>query len=333
MNKYKKRNVAIGCVISLLFNTFVIAEEKYDYLGFLGPVRNAINLILGNVATAEEEYDHLGLIFTPVREEFVDELPEAVRDLPMSSGLPVVYRGAAKNWEAMNWTPEFLDKMGFALKERMKSDRKSTTVLLTEGYGEKKQISCPELSYPSCSKFAEMIKRGTQFREDYNYSRQFYPKGVKQSKIDYFLLVSGAGSRQYAIDFHEASFLAEFYGEKLVFLMSPKLLELPWSEVEKSYQKPIDEVEKKYKGEGLTVKDERMKMVGNGDLDELMRQGGYSPLQQVVLKAGDVLYIPAGWGHEVFYLTNAIGVSQQSNADTINWKGSYYMTFVESEKK
>lgn len=266
----------------------------------------AVNLVFGYLVMAEEKRDNnLGLLFTPVREEFVNELPARVREFPMSSMMPVVFRGAAKNWGAMKWTPESLAEKGFDFKQGLKGKKRNVIGLEIKYYkGER---------FVSNQKIAELLAQDTKFSEDYNYSIEFYPRGVKMPEFSYLLFVGATGASLEDFHTHEAVLLAEFYGEKLVFLMDPSIMGN--KEFENS---SIADAIKKYEEEGMTMKEAINKLIGDEDSDQLINRVGYSPLQRVILRPGDILYIPAGWNHSVFYLNDSIGVSQKIEKDNVN---------------
>lgn len=257
------------------------------------------------IANSEQGCDDLSILFTPVREEFVDELPEDIRQLPMTSMLPVVYRGAAKNWDSMKWTRESLDKMGF----RSGSNSKSVYIseVLVKKTGERKVTD---------KKLSDLLDKDTRYREDFIYSPEFHPETSQSQPFMYFLFIGRAGESQILFDFHEGTLLSEFYGEKLVLLMSPGISSDETAEFTSCITKSL----KKYTSEGMTMSEAAMKIIDNKDSDQLIKhsESAYSPAQRIILKPGDVLYIPAMWAHRVFYLKNSIGAAQQIMKDNVN---------------
>lgn len=256
-------------------------------------------LEIGQRLKAEEECNNISFLFTPVHEEFVDELPESIREFPIKSMMPVVFRGGAKNWNAMEWTPDLLRELGFSF------GRESREVNSSQVFIKKSQRKATN------QKLSDLLERDTRFREDYRYSPEFY-----QSDYQYFaysLLSGPAGFKQTIFDEHEAALLAQFEGERLVLLLQPE--KRPGNLVN-----CINNALSKDTDAGMTVRDAVMKMIDNEEYDELVKDTvPYSPLQRVILKPGDVLYIPSGWGHRVFYLKNSIGVAQQIYNDNANW--------------
>lgn len=265
--------------------------------------------LFNNSSTAKEELvDNFGLAFSPVREEFVNELPESIKDFPTSSMMPIVFRGAAKNWGAMKWTPESLAEVGLPGPSKVFGTNDRSVDILDVTYKQEERIV-------SNKKFADLLEQDTHFREDYNYSPKFYPEGVKNPRFKYILFAGGPGASQVMFDYHEAVLLTELYGEKMVFLMAPGTFNEDFK-----YSRQITTTLKKYMQDGLTMKDAITRMIDNETWDPLIPDDKYNPLQRVILKPGDILYIPAGWAHRVFYLNDSIGITQAIEQDTVNWQ-------------
>jgi len=127
--------------------------------------------------------------FHPVAEIHVDELPESIMDSKYADSickLPLVFRGAAKYWESMTWTPEFLVERGFkGIEEVMKSSdnfRKS--------------------SFHSKILEKDMHYQGTSINSIY--------------------ILAGGAYRMNYFHAHDTAILSEFYGKRMVFLAEPR---------------------------------------------------------------------------------------------------------------
>lgn len=253
-------------------------------------------LVFGEIQIlmANDECGNITFLFTPVREEFVDELPEGVRNLPTKSMLPIVYRGAAKNWGAMKWTPKSLNEMKFSGSGGRNVYR--LNVYIQEG---KRTFTNKELS--------DLLEKDTMFRENYLYGAEFNTPKIEH--LMYLLFHGPEGAEQFGWDIHQATLLAQFFGERLVLLIPPDE-GIPTSTA-LNLVECVDKTLKEYMQNGLTIREAIMKMVDNEELDEFVKNGAYSPLQRVILEPGDVLYIPTDWGHRVFYLKDSAGVAQQ----------------------
>lgn len=275
------------------------------------------------------DFTNYKISFHPVEEIFVEELPEAIMDLKFVhsiSKLPVVFRGAAKNWPAMNWTPESLEARGLkgiqkVMENRDNPDRitYSLNVGFSKGIGFwkgqriTKQMGTVKSDQIEATSQIEEILKDVNYYE-INLCTDINEKDLKlltdnpsfdldysiENAYEYTILAGKEGFQMEIFHDHETSLLAQFYGERMVFLVPPRSL--------------VNEDILIYEMDDV-IKDVRSKGI---DSLSNIQNGNSFGLQQVILKPGDILYIPSGWYHRVHYLTACLGCAQAIHFDNIN---------------
>lgn len=261
--------------------------------------------------------------FQPVEEVYADQLPESIMDLQFIhsfSKLPIVFRGAAKNWEAMNWTPESLDARGLkGIEDVMKNTPGSTENI---AFGQSIHFSKDNGERTTRAKsyndqITEVLK-DVQFYEKNIYkaitekdmtllkdNTNFNPRSYRYKGIYAYHIIAGRkGYQMKEFHNHETAILAEFYGEKIVFLAQPD----------------TDTKRLRHEESLISEYDNLSEDSFSEDLNPLfkIKSNNYSSFQKVLLKPGDILYIPAGWYHKVHYLTPCIGITQFLYLDKMN---------------
>lgn len=258
--------------------------------------------------------------FHPVEEIYVDELPESIMDIKFIhsiSKLPVVFRGAAKNWEAMNWTPESLEargldgivdamnrspdnpkRIGYELCIDFSGDKRSTT---GRNYNSQLLEILKDVHYYEPNNLKDIVAINPDIGLKYNYWLD------RLGTYTYYILAGNKGFQMPHFHNHSTVLLAEFYGERIVFLAEPyterKLLD---NELSNEMNRVIEEY------------------YNEPDSLSSISHGNYSPFQQVILKPGDILYIPSGWYHKIHYLTPCLGISQFIQINNMNSKLELY---------
>lgn len=257
--------------------------------------------------------------YHPVEEIYADELPESIMDIELIhsvSKLPVVFRGAAKNWEAMNWTPESLEARGLeGIEDVMKSpidSPKRTNYGLCVNLRDKRHtyldINTPGRT--SESQLREILK-DVHYYEPNHYknvvAKDWYllennPNLSIFGQYTYYIIAGSKGYQMPKFHNHPTVLLAEFYGERMVFLAQPF-------------------TERKLRDNELSDEmDKVIEKANNEAMDSLfnVNSNDYFPFQQVILKPGDVLYIPSGWSHKIHYLTPCLGTTQFIQLNNMN---------------
>lgn len=261
--------------------------------------------------------------YLPVEEIYVDKLPESIMDLQFIhsiSKMPIVFRGAAKHWEAMNWTPESLEARGLkGVVDVMSSQSETKTAYEQHIYFEEntgKRVILSNDRYGLNKNLRnDVIKK---LLKDTHYYEINFCKDINEK--DRSLLMEdprinrGCGRYSYYIfagrkfchhfHEHETALLAEFYGKKLVLLAQPGT-------------KSENLIDCNDNDNVLT----ESALAEESDLLFKNKSKDYAPFQKVILNPGDILYIPAGWKHEVHYLTPCLGITQLLSYDTCNHRG------------
>lgn len=253
--------------------------------------------------------------FHPVQEVVVDELPESIADLEFvhsTSKLPVVFRGAAKNWEAMNWTPEKFDYTNVR-KQRGDNGSERKTDQMNVYFSKKNgrttsldHLPSAKLDFEDLGFFEKNIYEDITEIELAVLKQNAFIVPNDSSSYVYFVFT---GTQGYQDEFHrhESVLLAEFYGEKIVFLSEPR----PGGE-----GLDYEEYDMLYNESNKIITD-----LYDNDYNDFYNTNAnkdYSPYQQVILRPGDVLYIPSGWYHKIHYLTPCIGAAQFIPMSRIN---------------
>lgn len=283
-------------------------------------------IILLSVCMPILSFGDYAINYQPVNEIYVDELPAGILDeIHASSKLPVVFRGGAKKWEAMNWTPEILEKRGLDYITGIESKTKNLYIPYFINFGlgidfeNQQRKSFLTVSLISRAQGREIMGNVLQDTHFLEYTYQERPDTIarflaenwpEQSLDDHYKHVGGtysyeifAGAKNYKGKFHghASVLLVEFYGEKLVFLVQPGTEAIYSASLIRERNRIIEE-----------CKHHTM------DLLSLYSPNDYAPFQVVILKPGDILHIPSGWIHSVYYLSACIGVSQFIQTDYKN---------------
>ena len=106
---------------------------------------------------------------------------------------------------------------------------------------------------------------------------------------------------------HGTALLSEFYGKKMVLLLPPHTNRELVGKFNETVDGIVRAIYKRYKDHDVLF-----------DADS--GNDNYFPFQQVILEPGDLLYIPSGWYHSVYYLTPCIGATQFILFDKMNRK-------------
>lgn len=267
------------------------------------------------------------IYFHPVEEVYVDELPEWIMDMDYVhsvSKLPVVFRGAAKNWEAMNWTPESLSARGLTgIEKLMKNSedpgREFYDLKVAFQVDGEKLITGGRIT--PCGNFISSARIKEVLKDVHFYEKNPYidisDRDIQLLKENthfnlghfttdayiYSIIAGSKGFQMKVFHNHETVLLAEFYGERVVFLAPPHSMS-SHNEHELLIKASDDAIER-----------------NEIEMDPLsnIQNGTFSALQQVILKPGDILYIPSGWYHRVHYLTPCLGVVQDIKIDRMNF--------------
>lgn len=258
-----------------------------------------------------------------VEEVTLDAWPRTGEEFEALFSKPVVFRGLVNDWEMMNLSYEYLyerypdrdisfslieaEKELFAEMERLFAEGKPNTI----SFGREQPVM-------EFKEFWNKVKNGEIERyyitintwrrgfRDYNYDRWYAQSinGVARTmaltysysdtlngffdlyqKKNRVLFLSGPGSVRLAHS-HGSVFLAQIDGDKLVTLASPEDSESLYASTF-VYSSPVNFV--------------------NPNLEKFPKAMN-ATFHQVVLKPGDVLFIPRNWLHEVRALTESISM-------------------------
>lgn len=226
--------------------------------------------------------------------------------------LPVIFRGAAKSWEAAAWAPEyFAENFGDVEVQVFSSNiLEDNSVIHTKMVDHIRDIN---LNSKKAAYFLGGIEHNATSQEIMDYSNEEkddnavfiynhldfqsqtqFPQLYSQSDMFderfYFLLI-GSANTITDLHSHGSTFLAQVYGSKLATLINPKY-------IEKCYCKLREN-----------------KFVFDCDIDILNPDFEKYPelenieIYQTILEPGDVLYIPEGWLHDIRGLSTSISIA------------------------
>ncbi len=237
----------------------------------------------------------------PIREEKWPISEKTFKSKYLSASQPVLFRGAASSWPSSSWNFDFFishfpeTDVTVQLKENLTNDQYGAVESLKqnmklESYIKNIQnygIKAGYLSQFDILNIHPKLKDSLKFPEFYStkYLHRtnlwIGPKGTK-SKLHYD---------------SDHNLFVQIYGKKIVTLISPKYSEncYPTNITWYDGYSPID--------------------VMQPNLD-LYPEFGNVLLLQSELEAGDMLYIPKGWWHDIRSTENSIS----ANLWWINWK-------------
>lgn len=251
--------------------------------------------------------------------------------------LPVIFRGAAKNWETAVWTPEyFVENFGDVeivvlpqkvledflenLNNDMGSQEISRKLINTVMKDHIKDITLNanqaayfigELNHNMTSKeFEGIIFNNDELRNNvaflYNQldleKKTQFPQSIAELNGDerqYSLLI-GSEKTITSLHSHGSTFLSQIYGMKLATLSHPKY-------IEKCYCKFDVEEEKDEQDEERFIYNCAIDIL-NLDFEKYPELKNIE-IYQIILEPGDVLYIPTGWLHDIRALSTSISIA------------------------
>lgn len=264
-----------------------------------------------------------------------NEMPMSEKDIIKSysdekgSSIPIVFQGAAKNWEAAAWTPEyFANHFGTEeiiitpqrpLEEAVGYDKNSELIVTNLAHTTiQDHIKNIALNSKSAGYFFAPLKHNVVKEDlekdalsqgekknlvknsifvhthlDLAKQTQFPQMVVKSDPKEfhsYFLFI-GAGNTITSLHSHGSTFLSQIYGRKLATLIHPKFIERC---------SPTWQGGKFVSRCGVDI----MKP----DFEKFPELKSIE-VHQTILEPGDVLYIPDGWLHDIRGLSTSISIS------------------------
>lgn len=292
-----------------------------------------ILLIAVNMSYGSDARDECSMRTTPIHQVNVGTMPEEEWQVIEQYGdeegkaMPVIFRGGVNGWGAAVWTPEYFAKFfGDAeiivvsqkvLEEGVDYDHNSNlrsinpiTMTMKEhiknitlnpknagyffgqlGHNFKNEELMKDIDCKNRELMKNTIFLGTQLDLK---SQTRFPKPVTKGdsgERSYFVFI-GSGNTVTSLHSHGSTFLAQIYGRKLATLVDPKY---------------IEKCSCKWEGGG--------KFVSRCAIDILKPDFEKYPelrdieVHQTILEAGDVLYIPEGWLHDIRGLSTSINIA------------------------
>lgn len=243
---------------------------------------------------------------------FEKEIKESYTDED-GQPIPVVFRGAAKDWEAATWTPEFFAEnfgdveilvMGLNhIKEGMKElpvtfQAKSTVKEHIEDI-RKNPLYAGYLLAPAAHNHtkAEDVMETLAVEHLNLATHTNYPQLEPNSSVRVYILFIGSGHSLAPLHSHDSTFLGQFYGTKQALLVNPKEFEKCGCFYDSDYPEEDDDLNSNCMAN--LEKPDFEKFPGLKEID----------VYETILEPGDVLYIPKDWLHEIRAKSTSISIS------------------------
>lgn len=272
-------------------------------------------ILIGNSLYAFADQSYLCEI--PIIEapgETMPELEKQVMEIyrDEEGPLPVVFKGAAKNWEAASWTPEYFaehfaekeivvmpqDLLDFAAEPVLKAIEEGKLFNADEDPSFRIQTTIKDhiadilLNPKNAGYFIGGLKgddeNGIFVYENLNLSTQVQFPQLERNLSGYNLLI-GSGYSVSSLHNHRSTFLSQIYGKKIAKLVHPKNAD-NCSCIERETGKYAD----------YCLID-----ISDLEIDDFQHMEIY----QTILEPGDVLYIPDGWLHDIRALSTSISIA------------------------
>lgn len=220
--------------------------------------------------------------------------------------VPVVFRNAAKNWPAASWTLEgFTESYGKEEVEAYAQDDSGSypAIQTTVHDAIQDMLENPE----NAGYFmGRIIHNSTDLKYTDNKSLEknafFMHKHLNLAsetsfpqlarKYSVYVLFIGSENTVANLHSHPAVFLAQIYGEKLATLLSPKYMDKFCVGVQG----------------GTEYNSECYVDIMDLDFEEYPELNGVE-VYQLTLQAGDIVYIPDGWLHDIRALSKSISIA------------------------
>lgn len=229
----------------------------------------------------------------PIAERFVDELPEEVIDYDKYCMMPIVFRGAAKQWPAMNWSFEYFDKMTNSEFACYTKDEKRLS-----GKEVEHSIKSQEtLNFDFCSSYYE-LQNLADTDTNYIYNNSNYQKRFVDN-FGLLMILINHKNREVQMHLHpkQDAYLAEYYGKKLVILA-------------KEESCTAFKLEPHYANGFIDFFVNEEDLLSFKNINYIDYPGTKDVIFYfTVVEPGDILLIPFGWFHYVKYLETSIGSS------------------------
>lgn len=287
-----------------------------------------VSLISFNTLFGLEAKDEGSIRTLPIFEVNADQMPGWEKQIIEQYGdeegnaIPVIFRSGAKNWEAASWTPEyFAERFGDAkivvtppkLFEQDKTGK--AMPLLAMNTIIRDHIDDITLNPKNAWYFfgdlyynstKENLKKDADdpLIENAIFLHTFldlesqtrFPQSIDKSEINgkrAYNIFIGGGNTVTSLHSHDSTFLAQIYGKKLATLVDPKYK----NKFSCRFKDEVDDTEVFCDIDILNPDFEKYP-----DIKEIQ-------FHQTVLEAGDVLYIPKGWLHDIRGLSTSISIS------------------------
>lgn len=260
-----------------------------------------LSLTINSLFGSEEKEESFRLIpIIEVDGELMSGWESQIKELYQDSEgnpVPVVFRGAAKNWEAANWTPEWLaENFGeeeiFVVKNAY--DGKRTTmknhisdILLNPNKAYYYSSDMRMTFLPDMKMITEFPQYEIHFLRDWTltiFGVDFDP--------GFFAIFIGSENSVTNLHSHETVFLSQMYGKKIVRLVHPKYV---------GECKCLCDLFKSYY-DCPTIN------INAPDFEKYPELKNIEVIE-VILDAGDVLYIPDGYLHDVRGMSASISIA------------------------
>lgn len=272
-----------------------------------------ILFVLGLNFLFSSSVDALGLSSSPILEVF-DSMPETEKEIIERYGdlngnpVPVIFKGAAKGWGISNWSPEFFvqhygditiyamakDNLNVAPEPNLRFGQCRVQKKLSHAITVKDFIDAMTCRPHEASFYfyahvpnawnvpdLETVLNGTHYPE------------FNHKPAEHYMIFIGPEGTVASLHNHDSTFLAQLFGKKLITMLEP------------GYAEALECVPEKYRPHHVNY---CLDILGI-DTYEYPQLKNVS-MYQGVIEAGDILYIPNLWLHDIRALSPSMSLAR-----------------------
>ncbi len=308
MKKMKKKSV-LKFYERLIFSCFLLVEQ------FLG--KKLFNLLLPiKMSFLEKVYLRLSLIGSPdiFSIDKRNELsPDEFHQNYFNESLPVVFAGAASDWDCTKkWNLDYF-KFGFGDQDVLLVN--ATGLTSRENNTNYEFLTVKELIEDIKSggnkylRFSPILENNPILVEDLNMNWLEKMRGQQTFAHTYYMFMGGAGKKTLLHTDQPCNIYVQIFGEKKWTLFFPEDTALIYPEIANTayIKSPID--------------------VDHPNLDKYPLYKYATPIE-VILKPGDVLYVPPHTWHFVENLSDSIAIGYRFSSLSAALKSSFTLSIL-----
>jgi len=307
-----KNNTLIDNEERFIFNCFLVMEQllgKYLF-SFVQPFKNMFLSYLENKLNDSPE----SITYSPT-EVFTTISSDFFKQNFFNHSLPVVFRGAAKNWGCVQkWDLDYF-QLGYGEKDILLVNANGLTS--RENHSNYEFLTVRDLinniktGGKKYLRFSPLLENNPELVKDLDMDWLKSMQGEKTFACTYYMFMGGSHQKTLLHTDQPCNLYVQIFGEKKWTLFSPKDSMLMYPEISNTayIKSPID--------------------IENTSINQaeypLFK---YANKMEIILKPGDVLYVPPHIWHHVENLTDTIAVGYRYSSLKAALSSSQTMTLL-----